>query len=97
VFFSLDDAKFREFTHMPSSSTAAQRDATRSIRPNMPEPIPVMVLARLAVDARAQETKLEAALTKDALQRCLLVSQKTGVRAMFVHVLNDREQNRLAP
>jgi len=27
---------------------------------------------------------------KDALQRCVLVSQNTGVRAMLVHALNER-------
>ena len=56
----------------------------------MPDPIPVMVLARLAVDGRAQGMKLGAALLQDALQRCLLVSQNTGVRAMLVHALNDQ-------
>ena len=62
----------------------------RKLRQNMPDPVPVMVLARLAVDARAQGMKLGAALLQDALQRCVLVSQNTGVRAMLVHALNDR-------
>ena len=34
--------------------------------------------------------KLGAAMFQDALQRCVLVSQNTGVRAMLVHALNDR-------
>jgi len=49
-----------------------------------------MVLARLAVDVRAQGVKLGASLLQDALQRCLLVSQHTGVRAMLVHALNPQ-------
>ncbi len=65
-------------------------EASRSIRQNMPDPVPVMVLARLAVDARAQGMKLGAALLQDALKRCVLVSQNTGVRAMLVHALNDK-------
>ena len=69
---------------------ASRQDATRSTRQNMPDPVPVMVLARLAVDARAQGMKLGAAMLQDALQRCVLVSQNTGVRAMLVHALNDR-------
>lgn len=73
-----------------AAGAVAHQDATRSIRQNMPNPIPVMVLARLAVDARAQGTKLGAALLKDALERCLRVSQNTGVRAILVHALNDR-------
>ena len=73
-----------------AAGTVAHQDATRSIRQNMPDPVPVMVLARLAVDARAQGMKVGAAMLQDALQRCVLVSQNTGVRAMLVHALNDR-------
>lgn len=54
----------------------------------MPDPVPVMILARLAVDARAQGMKLGVALLQDALQRCVAVSQQAGVRAMLVHALN---------
>ena len=53
-----------------AAGAVAHQDATRSIRQNMPDPVPVMVLARLAVDARAQGMKLGAALLQDALQRC---------------------------
>ena len=73
-----------------AAGAVAHQDATRSIRQNMPDPVPVMVLARLAVDARAQGMKVGAAMLQDALQRCVLVSQNTGVRAMLVHALNDR-------
>ena len=75
-----------------AAGAVAHQDAPRSIRQNMPDPIPVMVLARLAVDVRAQGVKLGAALLQDALQRCVRVAQDTGVRAMLVHALNDRAQ-----
>ena len=73
-----------------AAGAVAHQGSTRSIRQNMPDPVPVMVLARLAVDTRAQGMKLGAALLQDALQRCVLISQNTGVRAMLVHALNDR-------
>ena len=73
-----------------AAGAVTHQDATRSVRQNMPDPVPVMVPGRLAVDARAQGVKLGAALLKDALQRCVVVSQNTGVRAMWVHALNDR-------
>ena len=73
-----------------AAGAVAHQDATRSIHQNMPDPVPVMVLARLAIDVRAQGMKLGAALLQDALHRCVLVSQNTGVRAMLVHALNDR-------
>lgn len=64
--------------------------ATSGVRRNMPDPIPVMVLARLAVDRRAQGIKLGAALLQDAVTRAVAVSQSAGVRALLVHALNDR-------
>lgn len=73
-----------------AAGAVAHQDATRRIRQNMPDPVPVMVLARLAVDARAQGMSLGSALLKDALQRCVMISENTGVRAMLVHALNDR-------
>lgn len=64
--------------------------ATSPIRRNMPDPIPVMVLGRLAVDHQAQGIKLGGALLQDAVQRALVVSRNAGVRALLVHALNDR-------
>ncbi len=63
--------------------------ATGNVKRNMPDPIPVMVLGRLAVDKRAQGMKLGSALLKDAVNRSLLVAQNTGVRALLVHALNE--------
>lgn len=56
----------------------------------MPDPIPVLVLARLAVDLRAQGIQLGAALLQDAVLRAIAVSQNTGVRALLVHALHER-------
>ena len=72
-----------------AAGAVAHHDATRVIRQNMPDPIPVMVLARLAVDTRAQGMKLGAGLLQDAVRRCIQVSHNTGVRAILVHALND--------
>lgn len=64
--------------------------ATSSVRRNMPDPVPVMVLARLAVDHRAQGVKLGASLLQDAVNRAVAVSHNAGVRALLVHALHDR-------
>ncbi len=56
----------------------------------MPDPIPVMVLGRLAVDRRAQGIKLGAAMLQDAVNRAINVSQNTGVRALLVHALHEQ-------
>jgi GNAT superfamily N-acetyltransferase len=73
-----------------AAGAVTHQESTRAIRQNMPDSVPVMVLARLAVDVRAQGIKLGAALLRDAVQRCQLVSQNAGVRAMLVHALNDQ-------
>ena len=64
--------------------------ATSAVRRNMPDPVPVMVLARLAVDHRAQGLKLGGALLQDAVNRAVTVSQNAGVRALLVHAMHDR-------
>jgi GNAT superfamily N-acetyltransferase len=73
-----------------AAGAVAHQESTRAMRQNMPDPLPVMVLARLAVDVRAHGIKLGAALLRDAVERCVLVSQNAGVRAMLVHALNDQ-------
>lgn len=73
-----------------AAGAVAHQSATRAIRHNMPDPVPVMVLARLVVDTRAQGKKLGAALLRDAVTRAVAVSQNAGVRALLVHALNDR-------
>lgn len=64
--------------------------ATGAVRRNMPEPIPVLVLGRLAVDRRAQGIRLGAALLQDAVKRAAVVAQNAGVRALIVHALSER-------
>jgi GNAT superfamily N-acetyltransferase len=62
--------------------------ATGRIRRNMPEPIPVMVIARLAVDRRHQGQGLGAALLRDALLRTLQAAEVAGIRAVLLHAIS---------
>ena len=73
-----------------AAGAVSHQMASSGVRRNMPDPIPVLVLARLAIDHRAQGIKLGAALLQDAVQRAVAVSQNAGVRALLVHALNDR-------
>lgn len=73
-----------------AAGAVSHQMATSGVRRNMPDPVPVLVLARLAVDRRAQGRKLGAALLQDAVQRAVAVSQNAGVRALLVHALHDR-------
>ena len=83
------DGRVRGYYAMAAGAVSHQA-ATSGVRRNMPDPIPVMVLARLAVDHRAQGIQLGAALLQDAVSRAVAVSQSAGVRALLVHALHDR-------
>lgn len=72
-----------------ATGSVEHRDAPGKIRRNMPNPIPVMVLGRLAVDQQSQQTGLGRGLLKDALLRSLSVSKHAGVRALLVHALSE--------
>lgn len=56
-------------------------------------PIPVMLLARLAVDGRKQGAGLGRALLKDALLRTHQAAGIAGIRALLVHAKDDRARN----
>lgn len=68
-------------------------DATGNVRRNMPDPIPVLVLGRLAVDLRATGYHLGASLLKDAVARATAVAENAGVRALLVHALHEKARN----
>jgi ribosomal protein S18 acetylase RimI-like enzyme len=73
-----------------AAGAVARQETTSSIRRNMPDPVPVMVLARLAVDICAQGVKLGAALLQNAVSRTQSIAENAGVRALLVHALNER-------
>lgn len=52
-------------------------------------PIPVMLLARLAIDRAEQGKGLGKALLKDALLRTAQAADIAGIRAMLVHAKDD--------
>jgi GNAT superfamily N-acetyltransferase len=65
-------------------------DAPRRVRRNMPDPIPVMVLGRLAVDRRFQRQGLGEALLRDAIVRTLQAAEIAGIRAILVHAKDEQ-------
>jgi len=59
------------------------------IRHGLPNPVPVMVLGRLAVDERHAGRGIGPSLLREAMQRTLEASKIAGLRAMIVHALDD--------
>jgi predicted N-acetyltransferase YhbS len=58
-------------------------------RRNMPDPIPVVVLARLAVDRTYQGRSLGRALVRDAAWRVVHAADAIGIRGILVHAISD--------
>jgi GNAT superfamily N-acetyltransferase len=73
-----------------SSGAVAHEIAPKPMRRNMPDPLPAMLLGRLAIDRRYHNQGLGSALLRDAMLRTLSISQETGVALMFVHALHDQ-------
>jgi predicted N-acetyltransferase YhbS len=66
-----------------------RRDAPGEVRRNMPDPVPVTLLSRLAVDGKEQGHSLGKHLLRDAIARGVQAADIIGVRAMLVHALHD--------
>jgi GNAT superfamily N-acetyltransferase len=73
-----------------SNGGVAHEAAPKAMRRNMPDPLPAMLLGRLAVDRKYHNQGLGSALLRDAMLRTLRLSHETGIALMFVHALHDR-------
>jgi GNAT superfamily N-acetyltransferase len=73
-----------------ASGAVENRQAPGRVRRNMPDPIPVMLMGRLAIDRSRQGEGLGRALLKDAILRTLKAADIAGIRTLLVHAL-DRQ------
>ncbi len=71
-----------------AASAVAVNAAPGRLRRNMPDPIPVVVLGRLAVDQSWQGRGLGRALVQDAGRRVIQAADAIGVRGLLVHALS---------
>lgn len=83
------DQRVRAYYALAAGAVSHQVAAS-AVRRNMPDPVPVIVLGRLAVDRRAHGIKLGASLLQDAVKRAATVALDAGVRALLVHALHDQ-------
>ena len=71
-----------------ASSAVAVAETTGRFRRNMLDPIPVVVLGRLAVDQNFQGKGLGRALVRDAGYRVIQAADAIGIRGLIVHALS---------
>jgi GNAT superfamily N-acetyltransferase len=72
-----------------ASGAVSTGSATGRFRRNMPEPIPVVVLARLAVDVAYHGKGFGRALFRDGALRVLNAADSIGIRGVIVHAISD--------
>ena len=63
--------------------------ATGRVRRNIPDPVPIALLGRLAVDEGWHRRGLGSALLRDAVLRVIGAAGTIGLRALLVHAISD--------
>ena len=72
-----------------ASGVITVESAPGRFRRNMPNPIPVAVLARLAVDSHWQGRGIGRALFRDAARRMAQAADVIGIRGIVVHAISE--------
>ena len=87
-FVTCDDHRVVGYYALACSAVAPAAAPGRFKR-NMPDPIPVVVLGRLAVARSHQGQGLGRALFQDAGRRVIYAAEAIGIRGLLVHALSE--------
>ena len=87
-FVVCDDDQVVAYYALASGAISVETTTGR-FRRNMPEPIPIAILARLAIDKTYQGRGLGRALFRDSAQRVLNAADAIGIRGLIVHAISD--------
>jgi len=89
TFVALDGNKVAGYYSLAASAIVHEDAPARLAKGLARHPIPIVLMARFAVDRRYQGKGLGSALFKDAIKRTLNVSKDLGARAFVVHAKDD--------
>jgi GNAT superfamily N-acetyltransferase len=73
-----------------SAGAISRETAPKTLQRNMPDPLPVLLLGRLAIDRRHHNRGIGSALLRDAMLRAVNVGGNAGVFAVLVHALSEQ-------
>lgn len=90
TYVALTDDRIVGYYSLAVGAVAHQEAPTRVGKGLARHPVPVMLLARLAVDQRERGKGLGAALLHDALARTLQAADIAGIRAVLVHAKDEQ-------
>ena len=88
TFVMCESSRVLAYYALASSAVVVKATSGR-FRRNMPDPIPVVVLGRLAVDRELHGHGIGRALVRDAATRVLQAAEIIGIRGIVVHALAD--------
>ena len=88
-YVAISDSRVVGYYSLAVGAVAHSNAPLRMAKGLARHPVPVMLLARLAVDNSAKGGGLGAALLRDALGRTLQAAEIAGIRAMIVHAKDD--------
>jgi len=72
-----------------AAGAITSNEAPGRLRRNMPDPIPVIVLGRLAVHRPEQSKRLGSLLLRDAVLRTHQAAQAVGIAGILVHAISE--------
>lgn len=72
-----------------SAGAISRHDAPKTLQRNMPDPLPVMIMGRLAIHKNYQNCGLGSALLREATLQALHASEEFGICALLVHALSE--------
>ena len=88
TFVVCEDSRVVAYYAIAASAVAISA-ASGAFRRNMPDPIPVVVLGRLAIHLSYQKHGLGRALVRDANRRISQAAEVIGVRGVVVHAISE--------
>ena len=92
TYVSCDNERVIAYYVLASSSVDGG-SATGRFRRNMPNPVPVVVLGRLAIDLAYQNRGLGRLLVRDAGFRVIQAAETIGIRGLLVQAISIKAKN----
>jgi GNAT superfamily N-acetyltransferase len=73
-----------------ATGAIAHAEAAGRVKRNMPDPVPVIIIGRLAIASRFQGRGICAALLRDAVLRTIQAAEIAGIRAILAHAISEQ-------
>ena len=73
-----------------SAGAISHENAPKAMRRNMPDPLPVLLLGRLAIDKKYHNQGLGSSLLRDAMIRSINIADDTGIFAILIHAISEQ-------